>query len=632
MNMRLSIALFISTFAPYSVFSVTPDISAGARHVLALKDNGEVWTWGDNREEQLGQPSGGASSVHPILVNLPAGRTGVQVAAGDGHSLVLLDNGIVFSFGLNDNQQLGRAGRETAPGIVAGLDQVTAVAAGWNHSLALKRDGSVWSFGSNRHGQLGNGTTMTSAAPVRVEGLNDVIAIAAGFGSSYALKRNGTVFAWGANDRGQLGHSNGTHQTRPAQILNLSGVRAIAAGGVHASALKSDGTVWSWGFNYFGQLGNSTATHSSPEPLQAQGITDATQVAAGWNYTMVVRGSGSLWTFGLNDSGQLGLEEAWRSSMIASPQASVLTGGVEKVTAGKDSTYASTYALKKDGTVSAFGLPIHGKMGDGQSVEANRPVQLYGETAANKVACGVSHSIIRRVDGSIGWVGNYDGQNRVIGERNPNDQTYRLKVLSSLGTITQVASGDHHTLALRSDGTVWAYGYGANGQLGDEKNASSMVPVQVKGLTSIKAIAAGGSSSLAIKQDDSVVAWGANESGQLGNGTTANQSTPVAVTGLSQITSIAMGKNHAIARKSDGTAWIWGNNELNQLESGGAKKITIPKQVSSFTTTVESVAAGYAFSLALLNDHSVKSWGLNHVGQLGLGDTTLHSILQGSLT
>ena len=130
-------------------------------------------------EEQLGQPSGQKNSGTPIKVTLPSGRKGVQVAGGDRHSLVLLDDATVFGFGSNLRRQLGSADEKKRSGLIEGLSGVQAVAAGGNHSIALKQDGSVWTFGSNVCGQLGNGTKTECEMPVQVAGLKDVVAIAA---------------------------------------------------------------------------------------------------------------------------------------------------------------------------------------------------------------------------------------------------------------------------------------------------------------------------------------------------------------------------------------------------------------------------------------------------------------------
>lgn len=248
------------------------------------------------------------------------------------------------------------------------------------------------------------------------------------------------------------------------------------------------------------------------------------------------------------------------------------------------------------------------------------PVQITEEPRVKQLTCGASHTVIRRTDHSVGWLGFYDAQESPQEKRNLNEQKDRLRILSNIGNITQIASGDEHTLLLRSDRTVWAYGKGEKGQLGNGKNETSMMPVPVTGLTGVVAIAAGGESSLAIYGDGFVATWGSNKFGQLGDGTTDNHSTPVTITGLTPINAAAMGKDHALAvSKQDGTVRIWGNNKDRQILDSSTAKITVPQKVPQLSG-VQAVAAGEGFSLALLNDNTVSIWGALPSGQKSLPD------------
>ncbi len=240
------------------------------------------------------------------------------------------------------------------------------------------------------------------------------------------------------------------------------------------------------------------------------------------------------------------------------------------------------------------------------------PVQITEEPRAKQVTCGASHTVILRTDHSVGWLGFYDAQVPPQGEKNFSEQKDRLRVLNNIGNIIQVASGDEHTLLLRSDGTVWAYGKGEKGQLGNGQNRHSLVaPVRVSGITNALAIAAGGDSSLAIFGDGFVATWGSNESGQLGDGTTENRSVPVTITEFadgSKITGAAMGKNHALVRREDGTVWIWGSNKDQQILGNSESMITTPQKIPELSK-VKTVAAGEGYSLALLENKTVFAWG-----------------------
>jgi hypothetical protein len=151
---------------------------------------------------------------------------------------------------------------------------------------------------------------------------------------------------------------------------------------------------------------------------------------------------------------------------------------------------------------------------------------------------------------------------------------------------------------LKNDGTVWAWGYNGDGELGNGTNTDSNVPVPVSGLSGITAIAGGGYHSLALKNDWTVWAWGYNEYGQLGNGTNTDSNVPVPVSGLSGITAIAGGEYHSLALKNDWTVWTWGWNGYGQLGNGTNTDSNVPVQVSGLTG-IMAIAGGGSHSLAI---------------------------------
>src|SRR3989304_5520615 len=191
----------------------------------------------------------------------------------------------------------------------------------------------------------------------------------------------------------------------------------------------------------------------------------------------------------------------------------------------------------------------------------------------------------------------------------------------SINAVAIAGEGDH-SLALKNDGTVWAWGLNVSGQLGNGTNTNSNVPVQVAGLTGITAIAGGGRAhSLALRNDGTVWAWGFNTSGQLGNGTLTNNNVPVPVSSLTAVTALAGGGNHSIALRNDGTVWAWGYNGYGQLGNGTFTNSNVPVPVTSFTG-VSAISSGDLHSLALKNDGTVQAWGNNASGQLGNGTFT----------
>ena len=224
-------------------------------------------------------------------------------------------------------------------------------------------------------------------------------------------------------------------------------------------------------------------------------------------------------------------------------------------------------------------------------------VSFFGMIAANgtssasvtpQIAGGDAHTIALKSEGTV-WTWGYNVYGQ-LGDGSTTNRTTPVEV-SNLSGITAVAGGFSHTIALKSDGTVWTWGYNTYGQLGDETNTSRSTPVKVSNLSGVIAIANGANSTIALKSDGTVWAWGDNESGELGDGTTTNRKTPVQVSSLGGIAAIAGGSEHTIALKSDGTVWAWGHNRRGQLGDGTTTGRYIPVQVrglnlySTTTTT-----------------------------------------------
>jgi hypothetical protein len=202
--------------------------------------------------------------------------------------------------------------------------------------------------------------------------------------------------------------------------------------------------------------------------------------------------------------------------------------------------------------------------------------------------------------------------------------------VTGLTGVTQVAAGTFHSLAVRSDGTVWAWGANNGGQLGDGTTTNRSVPVQVTGLTGVTQVAAGTFHSLAVRSDGTVWAWGNNLHGQLGDGTTTNRSVPVQVTGLSGVTQVAAGWGQSLAVKSDGTVWAWGYNLQGELGDGTTTDSPVPVPVAGLSGVVQVAATGGiggGESLAVKSDGTVWAWGI-HIGSVPVQVAGLSGVTQ----
>ncbi|MFC7243911.1 RCC1 domain-containing protein [Catellatospora aurea] len=271
----------------------------------------------------------------------------------------------------------------------------------------------------------------------------------------------------------------------------------------------------------------------------------------------------------------------------------------------------------------AWGANGVGQLGDATDDDRVTPIAVAGNAGMKAVAAGFQHSLALLINGTVrGWGQNNRGQ---VGD-GTQDIRFTPGTVVGLSDVKAVAAGSFHSVALRADGTVWTWGDNTRGQLGDGvATGFSSVPVQVlraaaKPLTGVKAVAAGADHTLALLGDGSVVAWGANGSGQLGNGVTGGISrTPVAVSRLAKVTAVAAGGAHSMALLSDGTVRTWGSNGSGELGNGSnVAESNLPVAVAGLSG-VRGIAAGESHDLALVKKGTVKSWGDNNRGQLGLG-------------
>ncbi|MHC1699103.1 MAG: RCC1 domain-containing protein [Geobacteraceae bacterium] len=285
--------------------------------------------------------------------------------------------------------------------------------------------------------------------------------------------------------------------------------------------------------------------------------------------------------------------------------------------------YGNHSVVLVSATTKAFGANGYGQLGNGATTDSSIPVTVSGTYSA--VSIGGAHNVGLKSDLTVWtWGLNSSGQ---LGNGTLDSKTSPIQV-TALNGVKAVAAGGNHTLAIAADDTVWAWGLNSSGQLGDNTLVTRNIPVQVltsdgvTPLSGITAIAAGGAFSLALKSDGTVWAWGSNSNGQLGNASLVASSVPVQVvisggTALSGITAIAAGGSHALAINGSDTMHAWGYNELGQLGDGTTTSSSIAVPVI-MPGVVTAISAGLDHSLAIIGG-AVHAWGYNYYGQLGNG-------------
>ncbi|MEO5333014.1 MAG: SUMF1/EgtB/PvdO family nonheme iron enzyme, partial [Magnetococcus sp. YQC-5] len=340
-------------------------------------------------------------------------------------------------------------------------------------------------------------------------------------------------------------------------------------------------------------------------------------ISAGNGYTVALR-NGTAWAWGKNDYGQLG------DGTGISRSSPVQVSGITDITAISSGAY-HTLALKNDGTVWAWGNNTSGELGDGSQINRLSPVQISGLTGITAISSSYNdnqseHSLALKNDGTVwAWGNNQYGQ---LGDGFNNNRSMPYKI-TRLSDIVAISAGTDYTVALKRNGSVLTFGSNYFGQLGNGTTINSSIPVQVSGLTGISAISAGYKSTLALKNDGTVWSWGLNQYGQLGDDSNIDRSTPVQVSGLTGISSILTVHNNSLALKNDGTVWAWGYNEGGQLGDGSTISRSTPVQVSGLTG-ITNIFVGKGYPIALKNDGTLWAWGYNKDGRFDDGTQENH--------
>ena len=355
----------------------------------------------------------------------------------------------------------------------------------------------------------------------------------------------GIAWAWGGNSCGRLGDGTATNRLSPVSVIGgFNDWCQVSTGGSHTVGLRDNGTAWTWGDNTFSQLGSGTGTTSSPVSIVG-GFVDWCQVSAGCTHTVALRSNGTLWAWGNGFCGQLGNNGAGNQT---SP-VSVVGGFVDWCQA--EAGYRHSLGVRSNGSLWAWGCNGAGRLGNGLGADVSSPVLVAG--------------------GFCDWC--------------------------------QASAGNYHSLGVRTDGTAWAWGCNSGGLLGDDTTVNKSSPVSVVGgFCDWCQVSAGKDHSLAIRTNGSAWAWGAGQSGRLGDGTTVSKSSPVSVIGgFTDWCQVSAGELHSLGVRTNGTAWAWADNVGGRLGDGTATNRSSPVSVVGGFCDWCQVSAGQGHSLAIRN-------------------------------
>ncbi len=591
------------------------------RYYLMLKDDGSVWTWGNNDYGTLGD---GTTDARDIPTRVETLDNIVALEAGRDSCFALDQDGAVWAWGSNEQGQLGKgtepsgtSGRygNHVPEKVIGLPvAIQKLHYGYGSVAALDENGEVWIWGFAAQEGIST-TAQRSGTPIKVDGLSDIIDVATGYRMFMAVSGDGDVYSF------QKGNA-------PAKVSGLSEIVAVDAEGIDNSdtdrmALKTDGTAYIWGGGnnikpaistptrvedatlvkaviadgpyVLGTDGQVTCVTHSTEPAlgeQISGLNNVVKLASSANGGLALQTNGTLLQFIGTEVNEVPLNmdpvdvPVWPEDSTIEITNQAETGLT--LNWQNPDPEVSTFAIYQDGTLVTT---VSGNTSSYDVLELTK-----GQTYTFKLQARFVNS---------GWSVNGPETSATLTDWNPTMQG-----------AGKLAMSPGHTLMIGDDGSVWAWGQNEFGQLGIGNNDEQLIPVKISGLANITAVAVGDNHSLALDQDGNVWAWGRNDGYQLGNNTTTDSNIPLKIISSDDIKAIAAAADHNIVLKDDGTVLGWGDepdgppdfyslSDIDGHKPGQLYYGTKSPSVNYPLTGVKGIATSRMFSAYLFDDGRV---------------------------
>lgn len=383
----------------------------------------------------------------------------------------------------------------------------------------------------------------------------------------------------------------------------------------HSCALKNNGDLKCWGYNFFGQVGDNT-TEQKDSPVLVDGLSGNVQAATlGGFHTCAIKKDNSLWCWGYDSLGQLGLGSSYTGDKKTPTQVDAFS--YLKVTAG----LYHTCAIRMDNTLWCWGSNTDGQLGNALALDYQRsPIQVEDGTFYSDVFAGEYHTCAITLDGALQcWGYNYNGQ---VGNGTSYLAGGSLDIPTPVSVDTGVtyvtgSGGYRHTCAVTSGGALKCWGNNDYGQLGSSSLIDKTTPTTIIS-TGVVAVSAGGYHTCARfnTTSENLKCWGGNWIGQLGIGEASDNATPPTPVAAGNVTSLSSGYSHTCVGLDDGGMKCWGNNDYGQLGLGKRNPVTTPTLVES---NFAAIATGDHHSCGLTQNGAIRCWGDNTYGQIGDG-------------
>ena len=594
-------------------------ISSGTNYLLSIDKNGQVWGWGNNAWGQLGINS--TSYPYTPLSILGGRKTFCFISAGIGQSSGGIDkNGQVWCWGKNTRGELGNNSvvcTSTPVSILGNKKTFCNINIGVEATYAIDKNGQLWGWGYNTSGVLGNNSSVNTSTPVSILGAKKTFCdINGGQYFAVGIDKNGQVWTWGSNSGGSLGTNDAIQRSTPVSILGAKKTFCGISAYRYAMGIDNHGQVWGWGYNIWGGLGNGTILNTKT-PVSILGSKKTfCGIAVGESHTIALDHNNKIWSWGGNNSGQLGINQ----TIIKYTPISIL---------GSNKTFCSisssndVIGLDKNGRVWGWGYNNFGELGTNSSFFPLTPVSILG---VNKTFCNISsgqrYTALLDKNGQVWGLGYNDfaqlGDNTKIKKSTP------VSILGNKKTFCKINAYQYSTSGIDKNGQLWSWGLNSNGQLGNNSLIAVSTPVSILGAKKTFCSITGGQYyTIGIDKNGQVWGWGYNLQGQLGINSVVCTSTPVSILGAKKtFCGIDSSNNSLIGVDKNGQVWGWGSNQYGVLGVNSKINKSTPVSILGNKKTFCVICVGFYHAAGIDKNGQVWTWGLNQYGQLGTNKST----------
>ena len=638
----IELIYFTKSIEYYKYLLDTPEHSKA----IIIKQDNTLYGAGDNSLGDLGL---GYSAFASSLTLMPTvSKTPLSISCGMYHTVVLMTDGTIYGTGNGNYDKLANIGSSSSFTLMTNSTGKTpkAVSCGHECTIVLMTDNTIYGVGLNQFGELANITSGSSTLALMTNSTGKTpLSISCGARYTIVLMTDGTIYGTGYNGSGQLGIGNTTNKTTLTIMTNSTGKTpaAIACGDSHTIVLMTDGTIYGTGYNGYGQLGIGN-TVSPKTTLQlmtnSTGKTPAA-IACGAHDTIVTMSDGYIYSVGklLSD---IGIFATYTLQLITNSTGKTLNSLFPIVVSKKVNFTDSIYfvVVMTDNSLYGMGSARYldaNCLGLGTSLITNF-VNINVNKIPKYVSIGNNHSMVLMTDKTIYGTGMNDYGQLGIGN-NINQTSFTLMTNSTGKTPTAITCGNHSTMVLMSDGTIYGIGYNGYVHMPDIPSGSTTLQLMTNstGKTPLS-ISCGAYHTIVLMTDGTIYGTGNNGGGQLGIGNTTNETTLTIMTNSTGKTplSISCGANYTIVLMTDKTIYGTGMNNVGQLglDNTVSPKTTLQLMTNSTGKTPLSISCGAENTIVLMTDGTIYGTGLNNQGQLGIGNydtiTTTLSLMTNS--